>query len=115
MPSRVHRHAVHGDTDVARAGGGNAGKRRVRLAVSANSGHDPRREINHIAADQRQVHDLLLRNRIAHGGRLRRQKLVGRHGHFHGLRDRAHLQGEVLPDLLGSPKCHLECLRLKTR
>ena len=69
----------------------------------------------HIAADQRQIHDLLFRKHLADGRRNCRQQLVRGHGHFHCLRDRTDLQGEVLPDLLGSSECQPECLSLKTR
>jgi len=40
--------------------------------------------------------------------------LVRGRGHFNGLRDRAHLQREILADLLGSSQGKPECLRLET-
>ena len=45
----------------------------------------------------------------------RSQKLIGCYGNLDFLRDRTHLQSEVLADLLRSPECHLECLTSKTR
>ena len=63
----VHGHAVHGDADIATARGRDARKSRIRMAIAADAGYDSRGEVEHIAADDRQIHDLVLGQRISNG------------------------------------------------
>ena len=61
----VHGDAIHRNTDVPSPGCGDAGKGGVGVAISKNAGHNRRRDIHHIPADDRQIGDLPLRKGVA--------------------------------------------------
>ena len=93
-----------------------AGKIPVRFTANPeNAGHDRSGNVHHIAADDRQIGDGSLSQRVADGSGLCGEKLIGRDGNFDRLRDSADLQREVLPNLLRRTQCDLEYLTLKAR
>ena len=88
-------------------------KCRARGAVSDHSRHRGGDQIDDIAADQRQVDNLIRGKHRADRGRRRRQQWIGCGGHFDRLCDVPDLQCEILTDTLRSTQTQTERLSLK--